>query len=62
LNPAPPDPVQAKVMMILPIVMSVTFAFFPSGLVLYYVVNTLLTIAQQWNINRRIAASQPARN
>jgi YidC/Oxa1 family membrane protein insertase len=62
LNPAPPDPVQAKVMMILPLVMSVTFAFFPSGLVLYYVVNTLLTIAQQWNINRRIAASQAARN
>jgi YidC/Oxa1 family membrane protein insertase len=62
LNPAPPDPVQAKVMMILPLVMSVTFAFFPSGLVLYYVVNTLLTIAQQWNINRRIAASQAVRN
>jgi YidC/Oxa1 family membrane protein insertase len=42
--------------------MSVTFAFFPSGLVLYYVVNTLLTIAQQWNINRRIAAAQAVRN
>jgi YidC/Oxa1 family membrane protein insertase len=56
LQPTVADPVQAKVMMILPLVMSVTFAFFPSGLVLYWVTNTLLTIAQQWNINRRIAA------
>ncbi len=43
--------------MILPLVMSVTFAFFPAGLVLYWVTNTVLTIAQQWNINRRIAAA-----
>jgi len=57
LNPAPPDPAQAKVMMIMPIAMSAMFAFFPSGLVLYYVVNTILSIAQQWNINRRIEAS-----
>jgi YidC/Oxa1 family membrane protein insertase len=57
LNPAPPDPVQAKVFMIMPIVMSATFAFFPSGLVLYWVTNTILSIAQQWNINRRIAAA-----
>ena len=56
LNPAPPDPVQAKVFMIMPLVMSVTFAFFPAGLVLYWVTNTILSIAQQWNINRRIAA------
>lgn len=56
LNPTPPDPIQAKVFMILPIVMSVMFAFFPAGLVLYWVTNTLLTIAQQWNINRRIEA------
>jgi YidC/Oxa1 family membrane protein insertase len=42
--------------MILPFVMSITFAFFPAGLVLYWVANTLLTIAQQWNINRRIEA------
>ena len=62
LQPAPPDPVQAKVFMILPIVMSVTFAFFPSGLVLYYTVNTLLTIAQQWNINRRIEAGRTGRD
>jgi YidC/Oxa1 family membrane protein insertase len=56
LNPAPPDPVQAKVFMIMPLVMSVTFAFFPSGLVLYWVTNTVLSILQQWNINRRIEA------
>jgi len=61
LNPAPPDPVQARVFMIMPIVMSATFAFFPAGLVLYWVTNTILSIAQQWNINRRIAA-QPAKN
>jgi YidC/Oxa1 family membrane protein insertase len=56
LNPAPPDPVQAKVFMIMPLVMSVTFAFFPAGLVLYWVTNTVLSIAQQWNINRRVGA------
>jgi len=56
LNPTPPDPMQAKLFMILPIVMSATFAFFPAGLVLYWVTNTLLSIAQQWNINRRIEA------
>ena len=57
LNPTPPDPIQAKVFMIMPLVMSVTFAFFPAGLVLYWVTNTLLSIAQQWNINRRINAA-----
>ena len=57
LNPAPPDPIQAKVFMFLPLVMSVTFAFFPAGLVLYWVTNTVLSIAQQWNINRRIEAA-----
>jgi YidC/Oxa1 family membrane protein insertase len=57
LNPTAADPVQAKVMMIMPLVMSVTFAFFPAGLVLYWVTNTILSIAQQWNINRRIAAA-----
>ncbi|MET0280511.1 MAG: membrane protein insertase YidC [Steroidobacteraceae bacterium] len=62
LQPTPADPVQAKVFMILPIVMSVTFAFFPAGLVLYWVTNTLLTIAQQWNINRRIEAGTAARD
>ena len=58
LNPAPPDPVQAKVFMVMPFAMSVMFAFFPAGLVLYWVTNTLLSIAQQWNINRRIAAQE----
>jgi YidC/Oxa1 family membrane protein insertase len=62
LQPVPADPIQAKVFMILPLVMSVMFAFFPAGLVLYWVTNTLLTIAQQWNINRRIAAAQPVRD
>src|SRR3984957_16185164 len=57
LNPTPPDPIQAKVFMIMPLVMSVTFSFFPAGLVLYWVTNTLLSIAQQWNINRRIGAA-----
>ena len=54
LNPAPMDPIQAKVMMILPVVFTVFFAFFPSGLVLYWVVNNTLSIAQQWMITRRI--------
>jgi len=60
LNPAPPDPVQAKVFMFMPLAMSVMFAFFPAGLVLYWVTNTILSIAQQWNINRRIATASAA--
>jgi YidC/Oxa1 family membrane protein insertase len=55
LNPQVGDPVQQKVFMIMPLAMSVTFAFFPAGLVLYWVTNTVLSILQQWNINRRIA-------
>jgi YidC/Oxa1 family membrane protein insertase len=51
LNPTPPDPIQAKVMMYMPILFSVMFFFFPAGLVLYWVVNNLLSIAQQWQIN-----------
>jgi len=54
LNPAPMDPVQAKVMMMLPFIFTVFFAFFPSGLVLYWVVNNLLSISQQWYITRKI--------
>lgn len=54
LNPAPLDPIQQKVMMTLPFVFTVFFAFFPSGLVLYWVVNNILSIAQQWVITRRI--------
>ena len=61
LQPKPPDEMQAKIMMILPLVMSVTFAFFPAGLVLYWVTNTLLGIAQTWNINRRIEARGAAK-
>jgi YidC/Oxa1 family membrane protein insertase len=57
LNPTSPDPTQAKVMMIMPIAMSAMFAFFPAGLVLYYVTNTILGVAQQWNINRRVAVA-----
>lgn len=52
LNPAPPDPMQAKVFMFMPIVMTVMFAWFPAGLVLYWLTNTVLSIAQQWRINR----------
>lgn len=54
LNPAPMDPVQEKVMMALPIVFTVFFAFFPSGLVLYWVANNILSIAQQWMITRNL--------
>ncbi len=54
LNPAPMDPVQAKVMSVLPIAFTVFFAFFPSGLVLYWVVNNILSIAQQWQITRSL--------
>ena len=57
LNPAPPDPIQAKVMQVMPIVFSIVFFFFPAGLVLYSVVNNLLSIAQQWVITRRLDAS-----
>ena len=56
LNPTPPDPIQAKVMMALPFVFTFFFAFFPSGLVLYWVVNNILSIAQQWVITKRIDA------
>ncbi len=54
LNPAPLDPLQAKLMMALPIVFTGFFAFFPAGLVLYWFVNNLLSIAQQWVITKRI--------
>ena len=52
LNPAPADPVQARVMQIMPIMFTAFFAFFPSGLVLYWATNTVLSIAQQWKINK----------
>ena len=54
LNPVPPDPVQAKIMMIMPFAFGVMFFFFPAGLVLYWLVNNILSIAQQWQITRMI--------
>jgi YidC/Oxa1 family membrane protein insertase len=56
LNPAPQDPAQAMVMKAFPIIFTVFFAFFPSGLVLYWVVNNTLSIAQQWYITRKLGA------
>jgi YidC/Oxa1 family membrane protein insertase len=58
LNPVPPDPIQAKVMLYMPLVFSLMFFFFPSGLVLYYIVNNVLSIAQQWQINRMFSAQK----
>jgi len=60
LNPTPPDPVQAKMMMFMPIAFSVMFFFFPAGLVLYYVVNNVLSIAQQYYITRMMGKKKKA--
>jgi len=60
LNPAPLDPMQAKIMMMLPIIFTVFFLFFPSGLVLYWVTNNVLSIAQQWVITKRIESGEKA--
>lgn len=57
LNPTPPDPMQAKVMKLLPIIFTFFFLWFPAGLVLYWVVNNVLSIAQQWYITRKIEAA-----
>ena len=54
LNPAPPDPMQAKMMWIMPLAFSVMFFYFPSGLVIYWITNNVLSIAQQWLINTRM--------
>ena len=54
LNPTPPDPIQAKMMWIMPLAFSVMFFFFPSGLVLYWLSNNILSIAQQWMINKQL--------
>jgi YidC/Oxa1 family membrane protein insertase len=56
LNPAPPDPMQAKIMQFMPLIMTVMMMWFPCGLVLYWLTNTLLTIAQQWRINQVVEA------
>jgi YidC/Oxa1 family membrane protein insertase len=60
MNPVPPDPVQARVMQFMPYVFSVFFFFFPAGLVLYWLVNNILSIAQQWQIQRMFNRDKPA--
>jgi YidC/Oxa1 family membrane protein insertase len=60
MNPTPPDPVQAKVMQFMPYVFSVFFFFFPAGLVLYWLVNNILSILQQWQIQRMFDRDKPA--
>lgn len=60
LNPTPPDPMQAKVMKLMPIIFTFFFLWFPAGLVLYWVVNNVLSIAQQWYITRRIESAAKA--
>ena len=60
LNPVPPDPVQAKVMQFMPFIFSVFFFFFPAGLVLYWLVNNILSILQQWQIQRMFDRDKPA--
>jgi YidC/Oxa1 family membrane protein insertase len=60
LNPEPPDPVQAKIMKIMPIAFSIFFFFFPAGLVLYWLVNNILSIAQQWHITRSMEQAATA--
>lgn len=62
LNPAPPDPMQAKIMKLLPIIFTFFFLWFPAGLVLYWVVNNLLSIAQQWYITRQIEKATANKN
>jgi YidC/Oxa1 family membrane protein insertase len=61
LNPTPPDPMQAKVMKLLPFIFTFFFLWFPSGLVLYWVVNNILSILQQWVITRQIERSMALR-
>ena len=60
LNPPPPDPVQAQVMRIMPFMFTFLFLFFPAGLVLYWLVNNILSIAQQWLVNKRVASASAA--
>ncbi len=55
LSPAPPDPIQAKIMLVMPVVFTVMFLWSPAGLVLYWTVNNLLSIAQQWQITRTLS-------
>ncbi|MCM8614231.1 membrane protein insertase YidC [Accumulibacter sp.] len=62
LNPTPPDPIQARVMLMMPYIFGIMFFWFPSGLVLYWVVNNILSIAQQWQITRMIESGGKAAN
>jgi len=62
LNPTPPDPIQAKMMLLMPFIFGGMFLFFPSGLVLYWVVNNTLSIAQQWQITRMLGSGGKAAN
>ena len=62
LNPTPPDPMQAKAMLMMPLIFGFMFLFFPAGLVLYWVVNNILSIAQQWQITRMIESGNKAAN
>jgi YidC/Oxa1 family membrane protein insertase len=61
LNPTPPDPMQAKIMKMMPIVFTIFFLWFPAGLVLYWLVNNILSISQQWYITRKIEAEVAAK-
>ncbi|MDX1598374.1 MAG: membrane protein insertase YidC [Marinobacter sp.] len=61
LNPTPPDPMQAKIMKMMPLIFTVFFLWFPAGLVLYWLVNNILSIAQQWYITRKIEAEVAGR-
>ncbi|MCM0613878.1 membrane protein insertase YidC [Marinobacter sediminum] len=61
LNPTPPDPMQAKIMKMMPLVFTVFFLWFPAGLVLYWLVNNILSISQQWYITRKIEAETAAK-
>jgi YidC/Oxa1 family membrane protein insertase len=61
LNPQPADPVQARIMLMMPIMFSIFFLFFPAGLVLYWVAQNLLSILQQWHINRTLEAEAKAK-
>jgi YidC/Oxa1 family membrane protein insertase len=60
MNPVPPDPVQAKVMQFMPFIFSIFFFFFPAGLVLYWLINNILSILQQWQIQRMFDRGRPA--
>jgi YidC/Oxa1 family membrane protein insertase len=62
LSPTPGDPMQAKVMKFMPVMMTFFFLFFPAGLVLYWLVNSVLGILQQWYITRKIEAAYAAKN